>query len=227
MGMGRRLRPTPSMVVSMLALLVSLSGAAYAGGLIGTDDIQNGAVTTPKLHNGAVTKAKLHGNSVNGSKVVDNTISGDDVNESSFGAVPNALSLQGFEPDDFARAGTVLSGQGSIIAPVPQSLLSSGLVKVGVATDGNADADLQLLITNNNVSGSLLGIPFTNAGAGAQFTIAAGGATLIGPGTAANNDFLDTVITDAGNPGKSLWLHCFFKTSAGVPTAFCWGLQLG
>jgi len=214
------------MVVAMLALLVSLSGVAYAGGLIGTNDIENGAVTTPKLHNGAVTKLKLHGNSVNGSKVVDETITGNDVNESTLGTVPNAQKLQGFEPDDFTRAGTVLSGQGSITASTPQSLFSSSLVKVGVATDGNADADLQLLITNNNVSGNLLGIPFTSAGAGTQFTITAGSSTLIGPGTTANNDFLDTLITDAGNPEKSLWLHCLFKPSAGVTTAFCWGIQL-
>jgi hypothetical protein len=227
MGMGRKLRPSPSMVVSMVALLVSLSGAAYAGGLVGTNDIENGAVTTPKLHNGAVTKAKLHGNSVNGSKVVNDTLTGDDVNESTLGSVPNALKLQGFEADDFARAGTVLSGHGNITAGTPQSLFSSSLVHVGVATDGNADADLQLLITNNNVSGNLLGIPFTKAGPGTAFTIAAGGSTLIGPGTTANEDFLDTLITDAGNPEKSLWMHCFFKTSAGVPTAFCWGLQLG
>ena len=130
MSTGRRLRPSPSMAVAMLALLVSLSGVAYAGGLIGTNDIENGAVTTPKLHNGAVTKLKLHGNSVNGSKVVDETITGNDVNESTLGTVPNAQKLQGFEPDDFTRAGTVLSGQGSITASTPQSLFSSSLVMV-------------------------------------------------------------------------------------------------
>ena len=225
MSVGRKVRPSPSMVVALLALLVSLSGVAYAGGLIGTNDIQNGAVTTPKLHNGAVTKAKVHGNAINGSKVVDNTISGNDVNESTLGTVPNAQQLQGFDANDFVKAGTVLFGSGAINGSVPHSLFSSSLVGVGVATDGDTDSDDQLLLTNNNGSGSLLGIPFTSAGPGTQFTITAGSATKIGPGTTGNNDFLDTLITDAGNPGRSLWLHCLFKTSAGVPTAFCWGVQ--
>jgi hypothetical protein len=223
--MSRKLRPTPSMVVSLLALVLSLSGAAYAGGLIGTDDIQNGAVTTPKLHNGAATKVKVHGNAINSAKVIDNSLTGDDLDESTLGTVPNSQKLQGFDASDFEKAGTVLFGTGAINGASPHSLFSSALVGVGVATDGDTDSDDQLLITNNNGSGSLLGIPFTSAGPGTQFTVTAGGSTLIGPGTTANNDFLDTLITDAGNPGKSLWLRCLFKTSAGIPTAFCWGIQ--
>ncbi|HXJ65480.1 MAG TPA: hypothetical protein VNN79_17120 [Actinomycetota bacterium] len=227
----RRMRPSASMVVSIAALVISMSGVGYAVSQIGTADIQNGAVTTPKLHNGAVTKAKLHGNAVNGSKVVDNSITGNDVNESTLGNVPtadNALSLQGSEPSDFERAGTILFGSGPINAGTPRPLLSSpvsGGVGVSVATDGDADSDDQLLITNNNGSGNLLGVFTTSGSPGTQFTLAAGGATVIGPAITANNTFLETMITFAGSPDRSILVRCWFKTQAGIPTAFCWGTQ--
>jgi hypothetical protein len=57
----RRL-PTPALVIAVVALVMSLSGGAYAATQIGTSDIQNGAVTNSKLGNGAVGPAKLNAN---------------------------------------------------------------------------------------------------------------------------------------------------------------------
>ena len=47
------------MAVALLALIVALSGSAYAVSKIGTNQIKNNAVTTPKLRNGAVTAPKI------------------------------------------------------------------------------------------------------------------------------------------------------------------------
>jgi len=223
----RRFRPSPAMVVALLALFVSLSGAAYAAGLIGTGDIKDGAVTTPKLHNGAVTALKLHGNAVNSPKVVDNSLTGNDVDESTLGIVPNALNaqkLQGFQAADFVRAGTVLFGTAPINSNSNLPLFSSPLVGMGLETDGDADQNSQLAVINNNSSGNLIGTPFTKAGAGSAFGVTANGVLQVGPASGAANDFLDMVVTDAGHPGKSIWVHCLFKPSSGVPTAFCWGI---
>ncbi len=55
----RQLRPSPSMVVALLALVVALSGTAYAANKIGSSQIKKNAVTTPKIKKGAVTATKL------------------------------------------------------------------------------------------------------------------------------------------------------------------------
>ena len=221
----RRMRPSASMVVSITALVISMSGVGYAVSQIGTADIQNGAVTTPKLHNGAVTKPKLHANAVNGSKVIDNSIGGADVNESTLETVPNAEHLQGFAANAFERAGTVLFGTAPINSNSNIPLFSSSLVGMGLETDGDPDQNSQLAVINNNSSGNLIGTPFTQFGAGAPFGIAANSVQQIGPASGGGNDFLDMVVTDAGHPTKSIWVDCLFKPSSGTPTAFCWGIE--
>jgi hypothetical protein len=57
-------RPSASLVVSIIALIVALGGTAYAGGLVGknsvgTKQLRRNAVTTAKIHNGAITAKKL------------------------------------------------------------------------------------------------------------------------------------------------------------------------
>ena len=75
-----RLRPSPALVIAVIALFLALGGAAYAGFKIGTQDIQNGAVTRAKLANGAVTREKRRRDSVTGLKL----------DESTLGQVPSA-----------------------------------------------------------------------------------------------------------------------------------------
>ncbi len=58
-------KPSPALVISIIALLVALGGTAYAGvtipnNSVGTRQLQNGAVTTSKIKNGAVTKSKIN-----------------------------------------------------------------------------------------------------------------------------------------------------------------------
>lgn len=60
--MKRRLlarRPSPAMIVAVIALVGSFTGGAFAAGLIGTADIENGAVTKKKVHKNAVTTKKV------------------------------------------------------------------------------------------------------------------------------------------------------------------------
>jgi hypothetical protein len=69
-------RPSAAMVTSGVALLLALGGSgAYAAdqaGLIGSHQIQNGAVTQAKIHTGAVSNQKLHNGSISWGKLNTN-----------------------------------------------------------------------------------------------------------------------------------------------------------
>ena len=52
-------RPSPAMVVAIIALMVALGGTAIAASTIRTDDIVDGQVMTRDLHAGAVVPAKI------------------------------------------------------------------------------------------------------------------------------------------------------------------------
>src|SRR3954454_5344372 len=66
MKFSRPKRPSPAMVLAMVALILALAGTAYAGtqlsrNSVGTFQLRNGSVTTAKIHKGAVTSAKISG----------------------------------------------------------------------------------------------------------------------------------------------------------------------
>src|SRR5439155_26174640 len=108
-----RLRLTYANVAASLALLVALSGGAYAAtalapaNSVNSKAIIDGQVKTPDLGKAAVTGANLHGNSVNGSKVADNSLTGADINESTLATVPNASHLGGQLPSAFFPSANV------------------------------------------------------------------------------------------------------------------------
>ena len=47
-------RPSPSMAVSVTALVVALGGTSYAAATIGTSDLEPNAVTSGKIKNEAI-----------------------------------------------------------------------------------------------------------------------------------------------------------------------------
>lgn len=67
-------RPSPAMVVALIALFLALGGIGYAAATIGTNDIKNSAVTAKKLHKKAVTTKKIKKNAVKTPKIADNAV---------------------------------------------------------------------------------------------------------------------------------------------------------
>ncbi len=72
-------RITPSLVISVIALVVALGGASYAAlkipkNSVGSKQLKKNSVTAKKIKKNAVTAAKLKAGSVNSSKVKDGTL---------------------------------------------------------------------------------------------------------------------------------------------------------
>src|SRR5438445_8403369 len=80
-------RPSPAMVIAVIALITALSGSAYAAlsvprNSVGPRQLRAKAVSTGKLANGAVT----------GVKIAAGSITGANVNMAALGTVPAATS---------------------------------------------------------------------------------------------------------------------------------------
>jgi hypothetical protein len=88
-------RPSPAMVVAVIALIAALSGSAYAA-------LGKNSVGTKQLKARAVTSGKIANNAVTSAKVAKNSLTGADINVGALGTVPTATNA-----DSAGNAGTV------------------------------------------------------------------------------------------------------------------------
>jgi hypothetical protein len=99
--MRDRGRPSPAMAVAVIALVVAMSGLAWAGTRSGTSQLANKAVTSNKLARGAVTTGKLSSGAVNEGKI-------------GAGAVDSAQLAQ--SASGVALVGAFVDGQGNVVS---------------------------------------------------------------------------------------------------------------
>lgn len=78
-------RPSPAMIVAILALVVAMAGTGYAA-----LKLPKNSVGTKQLKASSVTTAKLKKNAVTSAKIKKKTITGADVNLNKLGTVPSA-----------------------------------------------------------------------------------------------------------------------------------------
>lgn len=114
---SRSYRVSPSLAVSMLALVLALGGVAWAGVKIDTSEIQNGAITKKKIAKGAVGTKQLADKAVKGAKVDTATL----------GEVPRAT-----------EAGNAASVGGLAVQKF-SSRRATNTAEVSVATVGTLD----------------------------------------------------------------------------------------
>jgi hypothetical protein len=82
-----RHRPSPSMVISVIALIVAMGGTGYAA-----LSLPKNSVGSKQLKKNAVTAAKVKKNAITGSKVKDGSLTGADLNAGTVGKVPAATN---------------------------------------------------------------------------------------------------------------------------------------
>ena len=94
----RRLRPSPSIVISLFALLIAMSTGAYAAvtiapqNSVNSKSIKNESVKTEDLAAQAVSKGKLKKAAVNSDKILDGSVGAKDIGD---GQVNGAKILDG------------------------------------------------------------------------------------------------------------------------------------
>jgi hypothetical protein len=141
-------RPSPALVISLIALFVSLSGVSYgvATGFIDSRELKNNQVRSVDLRNNDVRTRDLRNNevrgrdirnsTVQGGDVALNTLTGDDINESRLGKVPSAAAA------DTATTATTAQGlPGVRVVPIKhrsgdvtnQTVLDAGGLQLAVS----------------------------------------------------------------------------------------------
>jgi hypothetical protein len=78
-------RPSPALVVAVVALVCALTGTAYAA-------LGKNSVGTKQLKNGAVATAKIKKEAVTAKKVKKNSLTGADIDLAKLGTVPTATT---------------------------------------------------------------------------------------------------------------------------------------
>jgi hypothetical protein len=114
-------RPSPALVISVVALVFAMGGTGYAAfhlgkNTVGTKQLKNGAVTNGKLANGAVTNSKLANGAVTAAKLnttgvtVPNALHANTAaSATSATNATNAATLAGSPPSAFESSGNLLS----------------------------------------------------------------------------------------------------------------------
>lgn len=134
-------RPSPALVISLIALFVSLSGVSYgvATGFIDSREIKNNQVRSVDLRNNDIRTRDLRNNEVRGLDIRNSTIrgvdvglnslTGDDINESRLGKVPSAAAA------DTATTATTAGSAQNVRAIAPTNA-TRGAPPVTLATHG-------------------------------------------------------------------------------------------
>jgi hypothetical protein len=99
--LGRR--PSPAMLVALLALFVAMGGSSYAAVKIGARDIQRGAVGTRAIANNSIRSGDIHNAAVSGIDVKDDSLTNADIDNT------NLSALTAKSADTAARATTATS----------------------------------------------------------------------------------------------------------------------
>jgi len=138
-------RPSPALVISLLALFVALGSGAYAANKIGTNQIKNKAVTTKKLAGKAVNASKLAGKSVKTGKLAGQAVTTGKL----AGQAVTTGKLAGQAVTTGKLAAQAVSGDILQDAAVSESKLAQS----AVVTDKIADS----AVTNSKLNGTSVG----------------------------------------------------------------------
>ena len=127
----RHHRPSPAMIVALIALFVALGGSSYSAIKIGAGNLKRGAVGTRALADNSIRSTDLRNNDATGKDVKDDSLNNSDIDNrtlhassaDSASSATNAGTLDGIDSTSFTRgdcgvANGAIHGYARIVGPV-------------------------------------------------------------------------------------------------------------
>lgn len=147
-------RPSPSMAVSVMALVVATTGTSYAAGLIGSDDIRNNSVQSQDIKNKTITGKDVKKGSLGAKQIKDGSLRARDFKAGQLpaGATGPAgpAGVGRWALVDATGAIIAQSGGFSVTAAYP-TLAPAGTDTTGLRANGNVYINAGEDLSNNGV----------------------------------------------------------------------------
>ena len=136
-------RPSPSMAVSIMALLVASTGTSYAAGLIGSDEVRNNSLTSMDIKDNSLKGRDVKDNVLGSNKIRNGSLKSKD-----FKAGQLPAGAQG--PAGVGRWALV-DATGAIIAQSGGFTVTAGYPAAPAAANGNVYINAGEDLSNNGI----------------------------------------------------------------------------
>jgi hypothetical protein len=132
-----RRRPSPAMVIALIALFVSLSGVSYgvATGFIDSREIKNNEIRSLDIRNNEVRTRDLRNNEVRGIDIRNSTVQSRDI-------AINAVTGEDVKEDTLQKVPSALLADNANIANIANSVSTLKIIPVTTVAEGAAPATL-------------------------------------------------------------------------------------
>ena len=136
-------RPSPSMAVSVMALVVASTGTSYATGLIGSADIRNDSITTMDVKDGTLKGRDVKDDVIGSNKIRNGSLKSKDFKA---GQVPTG-------PQGPAGVGrwALVDATGAIVAQSGGFSVTAGYPAAPAAANGNVYINAGEDLTDNGI----------------------------------------------------------------------------
>ena len=144
-------RPSPSMAVSVMALVVASTGTSYAAGLIGSDDIRNDSIQSKDIKDRTIKGRDIKNDVIGSNKIRNGSLKVRDFQEGQLPAGAQGPAGVGrWALVDAAGAIVAQSGGFSVTAAYP-TLAPMGADTAGLRANGNVYINAGENLANNGV----------------------------------------------------------------------------
>ena len=139
-------RPSPSMAVSIMALVVASTGTSYAAGLIGSDDVRNDSLTTMDVKDKTLKGRDIKDGVIGSNKIRNGSLKSEDFRAGQLPAgAPGAAGPAG------VGRWALVDATGAIIAQSGGFSVTAGYPATPAAANGKVYLNAGENLTNNGV----------------------------------------------------------------------------